>query len=182
MKSIEQLVKAQFIQHCNIFAVRRKKVVKTEQASKQDLLGVLFTKTNINRGQKPSVRTDFGMGSVGVDFFISCGQSTKTCNDIRSFQLVQGEYAEWRVRKTDAESYDLQERIGHSFEVFNNFFVFFAGAGAYRKEIYKRFSFDDVVIYNSQTDQYTALKSGYVELDQLLADETKVKFIGTASS
>jgi len=89
------------------------------------------------------------MGSVGSEFFISCGQATKTCNDIRSFQIVEGEYAEWKIRKTDAESGNLQERIGHTFDAFGNFFVFFGGAGSYRKEIRKRFSFDDVVLYDT---------------------------------
>lgn len=69
------------------------------------------------------------------------------------------------MRKTDGESYDLCERIGQSFEAFNNFFVFFGGAGAYRKEIHKRFSFNDVVVFDSETDLYTAIKTGFIDLD-----------------
>lgn len=105
--------------------------MRTIQNEAQEVIGVLFTKNTVNRGQKPSVRTDFGMCSVGNEFYISCGQATKTCNDVRCFQLVEGDYAEWRINKTDSESFDLCERIGHSFESFSGFFVIFGGAGPY---------------------------------------------------
>lgn len=85
----------------------------------------------MNKGQKPSVRTDFGMCSIGFEFYISCGQATKTCNDVRCFQTGDDDCVEWKINKTDAESFDLCERISHSFESFNNFFVIFGGAGPY---------------------------------------------------
>jgi hypothetical protein len=71
------------------------------------------------------------MCSVGFEFFIGCGQATKTCNDVRSFQTGESDSVEWRINKTDGESFNLCERIGHSFESFGSFLVIFAGAGPY---------------------------------------------------
>ena len=72
MQSLQQIVNSQFIQHCNIFSVRKKKA-RTQSVEPQEVTGVLFTKNGVNRGQKPCVRTDFGMCSVGFEFFIGCG-------------------------------------------------------------------------------------------------------------
>jgi hypothetical protein len=59
-------------------------------------------RVNDSKGQKPSVRSDFGMCSNGYPFFLFGGMGSKQYNDIRRF-TADALVTEWRIQRRDTE-------------------------------------------------------------------------------
>ena len=74
---------------------------------------------------------------------------------------------------------NFSERIGHSFVAFANFFVIFAGVGPYQREIHRKQSYNDMIIYDSNTNNFVKIHS--VDHDLENEDKTKIKFLKTAT-
>lgn len=77
-------------------------------------MGILISRILESRGQKPSVRADLGMCSVGFPFFMFGGQCAKLTSDVRKFH-IDGNAIEWKILRTDVENnLECSQRHGHS--------------------------------------------------------------------
>lgn len=176
-KDLSVRAERQFLEPSNIYAGGKK---KRANKGHQGLVGCLFTKRTVVKGQKPCVRSELGGTNIGSRFIFFGGQATKLFNDVRSL-FVTPEQLEWGLERPDTKSQDFEARIGHSFHGFERYAIIFGGCGPYNKEIHRRHFFNDVIAFDTSTQtpmRFTgSLGSRFEEIDP-----AKTKFMKTACS
>lgn len=108
LTDIMALIEKRFIEPCNLIQLGRQKTKKFPRKIDDfadKTVGVLYSKLSDCKGQKPSVRADFGLCSVGYPFFIHGGQGSKLFSDIREFS-VDGNLIEWKLTRTDGDDFN----------------------------------------------------------------------------
>ena len=98
---------------------------------------------------------------MGNRFITYGGTAVNVFNDIRSLDSVD---FIWKVLKEDVDLHDFPKRFGHSGCPFERYIVLFGGCGPYDSRLKTRAFYQDLILYDVETERYVKFDGGKIEL------------------